>query len=44
MSKILATLVRDYSFRQQDPTQEWKWEAYFTIVPHSWPCHVERRS
>ncbi|KFH47378.1 Pisatin demethylase-like protein [Hapsidospora chrysogenum ATCC 11550] len=44
LSKVTATLVRDYNVRQADPNQEWQWKAYFTMVPHSWPCHVERRN
>ena len=43
LSKILATLVRDYDIRQVDKEQEWKYKAYFTVVPHSWPCYIEKR-
>ncbi|KAK1753120.1 benzoate 4-monooxygenase cytochrome P450 [Echria macrotheca] len=43
LSKICATLVRDYDFRQVDPQQEWTWKAYFTVVPENWPCYVTRR-
>ncbi|KAJ9144959.1 Benzoate 4-monooxygenase cytochrome P450 [Pleurostoma richardsiae] len=43
LSKICATLVRDYNIRQVDPKQEWSWKAYFTVVPHDWPCYVEKR-
>jgi cytochrome P450 len=43
LSKICATLVRDYSFKQVDPKQEWKWAAYFTVVPEDWPCYVTKR-
>ncbi|KAJ4245776.1 hypothetical protein NW762_013900 [Fusarium torreyae] len=43
LAKITATLVRDYSIRQVDPKQEWKWKAYFTVVPHSWPVFVDKR-
>lgn len=41
--KICATLVRDYDIRQVHPGREWQWKAYFTVVPHSWPCYVEKR-
>ncbi|KAK0751851.1 benzoate 4-monooxygenase cytochrome P450 [Schizothecium vesticola] len=43
LSKICATLVRDYEFRQVDTNQEWKWAAYFTVVPENWPCYVTKR-
>ena len=43
MSKLGATLVRDYNFRQVDRKQDWQWKAYFTIVQHSWPVYVEKR-
>lgn len=34
--------MRDYEFRQVDPKQEWKWAAYFTVVPENWPCYVTK--
>ncbi|KAI1079336.1 cytochrome P450 [Whalleya microplaca] len=43
LSKIIATIVRDYDFRQVDQDQEWQWKAYFTAVPHSWPVNVDKR-
>ncbi|KAL2150091.1 hypothetical protein VTH82DRAFT_7767 [Thermothelomyces myriococcoides] len=43
ISKILATIVRDYDIRQVDKNQNWKYKAYFTVVPHSWPCYIEKR-
>ncbi|KAI1340026.1 cytochrome P450 [Xylariaceae sp. FL0016] len=43
LSKISATVVRDYEIRQVDPKQEWTWSAYFTVVPHDWPVYVTRR-
>ncbi|KAK4247263.1 cytochrome P450 [Corynascus novoguineensis] len=43
LSKILATLVRDYDIRQVNKDQQWKYKAYFTVVPHSWPCYIEKR-
>ncbi|KAK3395674.1 cytochrome P450 [Sordaria brevicollis] len=43
LSKICATLVRDYEFRQVDPKQEWTWKANFTVTPENWPCYVKKR-
>jgi hypothetical protein len=28
---------------QVNPAREWKWKAYFTVVPHSWPCYIRLR-
>ncbi|KAI8943409.1 hypothetical protein NX059_001421 [Plenodomus lindquistii] len=44
LAKITATLVRDYKIKQVDEKQEWKWKAYFTVVPHSWPVFIEKRA
>ncbi|KAL4907067.1 hypothetical protein BDW74DRAFT_190058 [Aspergillus multicolor] len=44
LSKIIATLVRDYDIRQQDPNQTWKYMAYFTAVPEGWPCYISKRT
>lgn len=43
LSKITATIVRDYDIRQVDMNKEWKYKAYFTVVPHSWPCLIQKR-
>ncbi|KAB5536420.1 cytochrome P450 [Coniochaeta sp. 2T2.1] len=43
LSKITATIVRDYDICQVDPGQEWKSKTYFTVVPHSWPCLIKKR-
>jgi cytochrome P450 len=43
LSKILATIVRDYDIRQVYKDQDWKYKAYFTVVPESWPCYIEKR-
>ncbi|KAK7917833.1 cytochrome P450 [Apiospora marii] len=43
MSKVAATIVRDYDICQARKDQTWKWKAYFTVVPHSWPCLIKRR-
>lgn len=42
LAKITSTLVRDYKIRQVDGEQEWKWKAYFTVLPHSWPVLIEK--
>ncbi|KAI1336932.1 cytochrome P450 [Xylariaceae sp. FL0016] len=42
MSKILATIVRDYDIRLVHPEKEWKWAAYFTLNPHDWPVYEEK--
>ncbi|KAI0123571.1 benzoate 4-monooxygenase cytochrome P450 [Xylariales sp. AK1849] len=42
LSKITATLVRDYDIWQKDKNQEWQYRAYFTVVPHTWPVYVKR--
>ncbi|KAK4159610.1 cytochrome P450 [Cladorrhinum sp. PSN259] len=41
MSKLAATLVRDYGIRQVDPKKEWEWMAYFSVVPESWPVYIK---
>ncbi|MCJ1402685.1 hypothetical protein MMC11_005906 [Xylographa trunciseda] len=43
VSKVTATMVRDYDVRQIDPTKSWSYEAHFTAVPYGWPCRVTRR-
>ncbi|KAK2614000.1 hypothetical protein N8I77_000862 [Diaporthe amygdali] len=42
LSKIAATVVRDYNIRQVDPKAEWTWGAWFTCVPHDWPVYIEK--
>ncbi|KAI0149376.1 cytochrome P450 [Pestalotiopsis sp. NC0098] len=44
LSKIAATLVRDYDIRQKDPRQDWTYKAYFTVVPRGWPVIVKKSS
>ncbi|KAK8102239.1 hypothetical protein PG984_015385 [Apiospora sp. TS-2023a] len=44
LSKVAATIVRDYDICQVQKDHAWKWKAYFTVVPHSWPCLVKKRS
>lgn len=42
LSKIAATVVRDYNIRQVNPKQDWTWGAWFTCVPHDWPVYIEK--
>jgi cytochrome P450 len=44
ISKTIAMLMRDYEIELVDPGKEWKYENYFTVAPHSWPCTVRRRT
>ena len=44
LSKITATLIRDFDIRQVDPAQEWKFRSLFIAVPWGWPCWVKRRN
>jgi len=44
VSKVTATMVRDYDVRQIDPAKDWSYEAHFTAVPYAWPCTVTRRN
>ncbi|WYZ36363.1 hypothetical protein EsH8_XIII_000015 [Colletotrichum jinshuiense] len=43
LSKITATIIRDYNIRQVTPGQEWSYKAAFVAAPHSWPVYVEKR-
>ncbi|ORY69940.1 cytochrome P450 [Pseudomassariella vexata] len=43
LSKILATIVRDYDIWQVNPDQEWHYHAYFTTVPGNWPVYIKKR-
>ncbi|KAK4206687.1 Pisatin demethylase [Rhypophila decipiens] len=42
LSKLAASIVRDYDIRLVDPSREWQYEAYFNTLPHSWPVFVKR--
>ncbi|KAK4221767.1 Pisatin demethylase [Podospora fimiseda] len=44
MSKLAATLVRDYDIQQVDPEKNWEWKAYFTVVPEKWPVYIKSRA
>lgn len=43
LSKITATILRDYDLKLVDETREWHWRAYFTVVPKGWPVYVTKR-
>ncbi|KAE8148707.1 cytochrome P450 [Aspergillus avenaceus] len=43
MSKVTATIVRDYEIQQVDPKKPWRFETHFTAVPYDWPCVIRRR-
>ncbi|EAW15334.1 cytochrome P450 [Aspergillus clavatus NRRL 1] len=43
ISKLAATLFRDYEIEQIHPKQEWMFENHFTVVPYNWPCRIRRR-
>ncbi|KAL1868055.1 hypothetical protein Daus18300_006036 [Diaporthe australafricana] len=43
LSKITATILRDYDLHLVDETRKWKWRAYFTVVPKGWPVYVNQR-
>lgn len=43
ISKLLATMVRDYDIRQVDPDQEWKYEMYLNVCPYDWPVYITKR-
>ncbi|RDW63261.1 hypothetical protein BP6252_10806 [Coleophoma cylindrospora] len=43
VSKTAAMLIRDFEIELLDSTKEWKYENYFTVAPHDWPCTVKRR-
>lgn len=42
--KTCAMLMRDFEIELVDPGKEWKYENYFTVAPHDWPCFVRRRN
>ncbi|KAH8655408.1 cytochrome P450, partial [Xylariales sp. PMI_506] len=44
LSKITATLIRDYNIHQVEPSRQLEYSAYFIMVPHWTPCYVEKRS
>ncbi|KAJ5721953.1 uncharacterized protein N7483_009887 [Penicillium malachiteum] len=44
ITKLAATLIRDFDFELTDPKKEWEWTNNFTFVPWGWPCNIRRRS
>jgi len=43
ISKIAATLLRDFDNALVDPMQEWMWRSWFLPLPGGWPCYLTRR-
>lgn len=43
LSKILATLVRDYDVEQVNKEVSWKYHTFFVVAPYGWPVRVTRR-
>ena len=44
ISKVVATLLRDFSFELVNPEKEWRFRTQFTVVQTGWPCRVKRRA
>ena len=44
LSKLVATLLKDYDIEQVDPKKEWIFKSQFMAVPSRWPCTIRRRS
>ncbi|KAK8036583.1 hypothetical protein PG991_001720 [Apiospora marii] len=42
LSKICATLIRSYEFRQVEPEQEMEYQAYFGLTAHMPACYVRK--
>lgn len=43
LSKICATLIRSYEFRQVEPGQQMQYKAYFGLTAHMPACYVAKR-
>ncbi|KAH8647792.1 cytochrome P450 [Xylariales sp. PMI_506] len=43
LTKVCATIIRDYDFELADPHKEWEWKAYFSMVPYGWSIYVSKR-
>lgn len=43
LSKVLATIVRDYDIKLVDENQDWKCKGHFTLTMGSWPVYIKRR-
>ncbi len=44
ITKLAATLVRDFDFEQVDPGQEWDFKSHFTSPQYGWPCYFKGRN
>ncbi|KAL4746876.1 hypothetical protein BDW72DRAFT_206983 [Aspergillus terricola var. indicus] len=44
ISKLAATLLRDYEFERVDPAREWEFKNHFITTPCNWPCWVRTRT
>lgn len=42
LSKIAATLVRDYDIQLVNPSKQWRYKTYFTVVPEDWLVYVRK--
>ncbi|RYC59107.1 hypothetical protein CHU98_g7099 [Xylaria longipes] len=42
MPKLVATLLRDYDFKQVNEGQEWSYESTFGLLPYNWPVYVKK--
>ncbi|KAL4930979.1 cytochrome P450 [Aspergillus undulatus] len=43
ISKLAATLLRDYKFERVDPKKEWSFKDHFITRSTDWPCWAKRR-
>ncbi|KAL4954647.1 cytochrome P450 [Aspergillus filifer] len=43
ISKLAATLLRDYDFERVDEGKEWSFKNHFITTPSEWPCWGRRR-
>lgn len=44
ISKVAATLLRDFDIALVDPKQELTWVSWFMAFPSNWPCYLTRRN
>ncbi|KAL4899289.1 hypothetical protein BDW74DRAFT_183821 [Aspergillus multicolor] len=44
ISKLSATLLRDYEYELVQPEKEWTFSNHFITTPWGWPCWVRRRA
>ncbi|KAL4965467.1 cytochrome P450 [Aspergillus stella-maris] len=43
ITKVAATLLRDYDFERVDEGTEWSFKNHFITTPSDWPCWGRRR-